>query len=219
MSATTLYVDALINHTFRDTPFGAPTIHVGLLTAVTNAETPAFTEALYGSYARQSIDGDAAWDAPVAGEGGRITANTGLIGFPQNTGSAETMIAAGIFSAITAGSLYFIIGIGGVAKLCTALNAGDLFTHDAHGFADDDIVRAENVPGVNALPTGLAENTRYFVANQTATTFTLSDTAGDGSPVVLTSDGQALIKPFDEIQVNANDTPEIAIGALVIPFD
>ena len=70
-------------------------------------------------------------------------------------------------------------------------------------------------PGA-VIPTGLSENTAYFVlaSGLTADVFKLSTTSG-GAAVDITAGGAALFMPYKAVTVATNNTPQFAVGALV----
>lgn len=63
-------------------------------------------------------------------------------------------------------------------------------TSASHGLKDGNVVvLTVTSEAGDALPTGLEELTRYYVVNETADTFQLSETLG-GAPVAFSDDGQ-----------------------------
>jgi len=75
-------------------------------------------------------------------------------------------------------------------RACTiAVGVAATITLNSHGFNDDDVIRftTDGVIG-NNLPTGLTEQTRYFVVNKTTNNFQVSTEKG-GTPVDTTAAG------------------------------
>ncbi len=219
MSKTTFLTDELLDHVYRNLAYTAPAnIFASLLTAVTGKEAGSVTEASYTGYARQST----AFGAPVVSVPafGRQVANTALESFGQKTDAGSiTVIAVGLHDAVTAGNLMFIMFNDGGDPQYFVVTAGDLagdtLQHGGHQFANDDQVRLEFFPGSGGLPTGLSEDTTYHVVSAAADTIDLAATMG-GASINITAIGECLIHPLNPVTVNQNDTPEIAIGALVV---
>lgn len=213
---TTPHRDLILN-VMDGATYTAFTPYCGLITAITNWRTPTVTEASYTGYGtRPSISFGAPADTSPAG--GRQKANDALVSFPQNTGSNQDVIAYGIWDASTAGNLK-AIGLldADPPILGTCAATGEVITTgNAHGLATDQRVFALAAPGA-ALPTGLSENTAYFVlaAGLTSTAFTISTTSG-GAAVNFTTDGAALFIPYTAVTVAASATPEFAIGQIVV---
>lgn len=80
---------------------------------------------------------------------------------------------------------------GGAPKPVIGDDATDVLTSDNHGFADGDSV----VFWGDALPTGLAEGTRYYVRDSATDSFKVSATVG-GSAIDLTTDGVGFAQKY-----------------------
>lgn len=200
---------------FRDTVLGTLGGFVGLIKAITDYRAGTVTEAAYTGYGtRPAITyGAAANTSPF---GGRQTANSALVTFPQNTGANEDQIAYGIYSAATAGTLQAIGFLDTDPPIFGTGLASDLIEAFGHGLQTNQRVFVLAAPGA-PIPTGLAENTAYFVlaAGLTADVFSLSTTSG-GAAVNITAGGCSLFMPYKAVTVATNATPEFAIGALVV---
>lgn len=205
---TTAGRDALLGSTY------APT-HIGLIKVITAWRAGTVTEAAYTSYARAAITFAAAADtSPI---GGRQRANNAAVSFPANTGSNEDQIAWGVYSAVTAGTLYAIGLLDTDPPVFgTGAATGDLITSVAHGLQTDQRVFVLSAPGA-VRPTGLNEDTAYFVlaAGLTADVFALSTTSG-GAAVDITVGGAALFMPYTAKTVANGATPSFATSALVV---
>jgi len=121
MAAMSDYLEnQLVDHLFRTGTFGKPAaIYVALFTAAPS-DSGGGTEVTGGSYARAQVTQlDANWNAPTAGDG--LTDNVGDITFPTPTANWGTIVALGIFDAVTAGNL-LIHGSLGTSK---TVNNGD----------------------------------------------------------------------------------------------
>lgn len=204
---TTAGRDALLAATY------APT-HIGLIKAITSWRAGTVTEAAYTGYARSAITFAAAGDTTPTG--GRQRANSGAVAFPANTGSNEDQIAWGVYSAVTAGTLYAIGLLDTDPPIFGVGNADDTIDAYAHGLATDQRVFVLAAPGA-VIPTGLSENTAYFVlaAGLTADVFSLSTTSG-GAAVNITAGGASLFMPYKAVTVAGGATPSFADAALVV---
>jgi hypothetical protein len=100
MAYTTYLDNALVAHAVGKTAYTMPTTYVGLFT--TAPTMPAGTsgvEAAYTGYARAATSGD--WGSP---SGGAIS-NSAAISFAACTAGTSTVVAFGVFDALTAGNL------------------------------------------------------------------------------------------------------------------
>lgn len=222
MSKTTFLTDELLDHVYRNLAYTQPaTVYAGLFEAVTTKETGTGTETAYTGYARQAIT----FGAPAAGDqGGRKIDNSAAITFPQKTDAPQnTIIAVSVHDAVTAGNVLFMTMLDGgkpfMAVVEDADLAADLITAPGHGLVNDDRFRLEQFGGVDSLPTGLLEDTTYFVTGTPlADTFVPSLTQ-DGPAVNITAIGEMLVQRLTPKVLDQNDTPEFAANQLVIEED
>lgn len=190
--------------------------YVGLLSAVTNWRSGTVTELSYTGYGtRPTLLLGSATNTPQAG--GRQRANTQMVIFSKNTGTAQTAIAWAIYGAATGGSPERIVPLDSAAS-STVVARPDTedFYAPAHGFMAGQRVRL--MPSASgALPGGLSMDTTYFVISTGLTTdsFRLSETEG-GSAANVTSWGSALAIPFTPVEIGFDVTPKFDVGALVI---
>jgi hypothetical protein len=135
---------------------------------------------------------------------------------PQNTGSNQDVIAFGVYSAATAGTLHAIGLLDTDQPILGTGDASDTITAYGHGLSTDQRVYVMAAPGA-VIPTGLSENTAYFVraTGLTADAFTLATTSG-GAAVNITAGGSSLFIPYTAVTIATNATPDFAIGALVV---
>lgn len=97
-SFTDYLEDKILKHVFTNTAYTAPsTIYVGLFT-VAPSDTGGGTEVSGGSYARKS----AAFS--VSGTG-TLATNSAAVEFDVATGSWGTIVAIGLFDALTTGNM------------------------------------------------------------------------------------------------------------------
>jgi hypothetical protein len=213
----------MLTTSFRDDILGvldgvtltAFTGYAGLIKGITDFRAGTVTEAAYTGYGtRPSISFGAAGNTTPAG--GRQKANDGAVTFPTNSGSNEDQIAYGIWTASTAGTLKAIGFLDADPPVFGVGNVDDTITSYAHGLATDQRVFVLAAPGA-VIPTGLSENTAYYVlaAGLTADVFSLSASSG-GAAVNITAGGAALFMPYKAVTVATGATPEFAIGALVL---
>jgi hypothetical protein len=195
-------------------------LFAGLLISVTALRTPTVGVATYTGYddaARPAVTfGAQANTSPV---GARQVANSVAITYPENTGSNQDIIAMGLYTATSGGTLRFISFLGATAPFVAVAQDGtpDQLYAPAHGLVEDTTVRVIAAAGA-PLPTGLAEDTTYYVMSTDLVTnaFRLSTAAGNSGPVSLTSWGACQVMPFTPVTVAGGATPEFAIGALVV---
>jgi hypothetical protein len=212
----TTYTSDKILNLYRGTTFTAPaTVYAGLLTAVTDAEAGTVTETAYGGYARQAIT----FGAPAASLGGRQILASAITFPAKSDAGSVTIVAVGIYDAITAGNLLDVIMLFDGSPLAAIVNnsdvAGNTIQSPAHGLTTNDTVRIEQFPGDTPLPAGLAENTTYFViaTGLTADVYELSATQG-GAAIDITAAGRMLVMKVVSVIVNQNDAPTFAANKL-----
>ena len=217
---TTYATDALLNHVFRNTTMSSPTtVYAGLLTAVTDDEAGTVTEASYAGYARKAIT----FAAPGAGLGGRFVQNSGAVTFDAKSDAGTVdVIAVGIYDALTSGNLLGIAFLDGGDPIVFLVDAtgvtNNTLTAGAHGLANDQRVRLQRIPGAGAIPTGLAENTTYFVVGTATDTVQLAATQG-GAAIDITDKGGALVMKVTPLTLAQNDQANFAINALKVYLD
>lgn len=216
---TTYKSDRVLN-TYRGTNDTAPAaVYAGLITAITTAEAGTVTEASFAGYARVAIT----FGAPAGALGGRQIANTAAVLFAAKTDAgAATIVAVGIWDALTVGNLMDVIPLTSIDPFAFVSDdiATDLLKAPAHGVTTNQKVRLESFVGSVTLPTGLAENTEYFViaSGLTVDVFKLSATQG-GSAIDLTVVGKGLVLPQTDLVINQNDQANFAIGVLKLADD
>lgn len=215
MLTTFISDDILVAYFDGGAPSDPVTAFAALLETVTDHEAGTVLEASYTGYAREALS----FGAPGAGLNGRQIASDTATTFGQKTDApVDTMIALGIYTLITGGNLMAIIMLdGGDPVPFTGANTGDLFTAPAHAFVNDDRCRIVAVAG-GSLPTGVSEDTTYWIVGVSGITFQLSLTQGGGA-VVLTADGDGIAQPLLPKDIELNDIPEFAIGNIVVSID
>jgi len=105
--------------------------------------------------------------------------------------------------------------IGGTPYTFSAEDTGDVFTSYGHALVNDQRLYVANDPGGAALPSGVSEDTVYWVVGVSGDTFQVSLTEGGGA-VALTADGNGIAYFIDAKNVNGGDDFEIASGNLTL---
>jgi len=94
--------NAIVNHVFRNVSMTSPTtVYLALFTAVSDAEAGTGTESAATGYARQAIT----FGAPSNG----VITNTSAVTFGPLTGTIATIVAVGIFDALTVGNALSVL--------------------------------------------------------------------------------------------------------------
>lgn len=106
--AKTHYWENLIELAIKGTNLTAPTtLYIGLFT-VTPGESGGGTEVTGGAYARQLFT----FGAVAAQSSGSQVANSAQITFPVATAGWGTVVAVGIFDAVTSGNMLYYGALG-----------------------------------------------------------------------------------------------------------
>lgn len=194
-------------------------LFASLIVDVTDLRAGTITEASYTGYSvtRPAVTFGAATDTTPAGA--RQRANSAAVTFGANTGSNQDVIAMGLHTADSGGTLRFVSFLGATAPFVAVAQDGtpDQLYAPAHGLVADTAVRVIAAAGA-PLPTGLSENTTYYVMSTDLATnsLRLSTAVGNSGPVSLTTWGACQVMPFAPVTIANGATPEFAIGALVI---
>lgn len=211
---TTAHIDKILN-LYRATSYTAPaTVYAGLIEVVTDLDAGTVTESSFAGYARVAIT----FAAPGAGLGGRFVQNSGAVTFPAKTDAGTiTAIAVGIWDALTLGELKEVIYLDGSDPLIAVVDGTGVTNNTLaatnHGLANDQRVRVLQLPGTGAVPTGLSQNTTYWVVGTANDTFQLSATQG-GAAIDLTGEGGVLVVELSPVAVNQNDQANFAVNTL-----
>lgn len=115
MSAFSNYLEtAILDHVFGGVPYSAPaTLYLALYTVAPD-DTGGGTEVSGGSYARQTVA------FTVSGD---TASNNAAVEFPTATGTWGTVVAVGVFDALTSGNL---LAYGNLTASKT-IASGDVF--------------------------------------------------------------------------------------------
>jgi len=192
-----------------------PTAYIGLFTTAPTSDSgvTGATEVSGGSYARQSTSGST-WNSPSNSSGSEPAVtpanvtNAAAITFPVATANWGTVVAFGLFDAVSAGNLLAWDWLGNYPWLpfsCTSASPGVL-TSPAHGFANgDSVVVTEKFGGTLPATAGSWAGV-LTVANATTDTFTA------GVNTTTTGDGQ--VRKVLQQAINNGVQASFAIGAL-----
>lgn len=177
------------------------------------------TEVSGNAYARQQITRAAgSWNAP-AGTG---ATNVTVVNFPTATGAWGRVKTLGLWDAVTAGNLRYMIPLVNQAFGYKNFTAEDITNNDifcpAHGLVANDVVRFFPVGGT--LPTGIAFDTLYHVIATGLTTdvFRVSTTQG-GSAVDITAVGAGEVAKDASFDVVLNSQLSFAAGTITVGED
>lgn len=205
---------ATLNERYGGTAFGAPaTVYVALFSA-SPTDAGGGTELSGGAYARVSVTNNTTnWPA------GNPKSNGTSITYAQATVDWLRAHSWATFDALSAGNMLDWGPLCGTVRTAVVNDVtADTFFAPSHGYANDTVLRVFTHPQ-NALPSPLALDTRYYVANTATDTFKLSTAAGGGSIVNLTALGFVEVAPDQSIVVSAGGTASFAAGALVVTED
>lgn len=211
---TTAHIDKVLN-LFRGTTYTAPAnVYAGLIEVATDLDAGTVTESSFAGYGRVAIT----FAAPAAGLGGRFVQNSGAVTFAAKTDAGSvSVIGVGIWDAISAGELKEVIYLDGGDPLIAVVDGTGVTNNTLaatnHGLANDQRVRVLRLPGTGAVPTGLSENTTYFVVGTANDTFQLSATQGGGA-IDLTGEGGVLVVKLSPVTINQNDQANFAANTL-----
>lgn len=163
------------------------------------------------AYARKAI----AFTATAAA--GSITPSSGL---PATFDvPAITVRAAAVVTAPTAGSIIAWSPVNASARRAITVNAAgvtaDTIDSPAHGLANGDHVLVWATIGAG-LPTGLSEDTEYFVVGATTDTFQLSLTSG-GAAINITAIGDGDVQKFVPEVFAAQGTYQVSTYSVALP--
>lgn len=194
-----------------------PTAYIGLFTTAPTSDSgvTGAVEVSGGSYARQATSA-ATWNTPTNSSGSEpavtpaFISNAVAITYPIATANWGTVVAFGLFDALTVGNCLTWDYLGNFRWLpftCTLATPGVL-TSPAHGYANGDPVVVTAKDG-GTLPTTAGSWAGVLtVANATTDTFT----AG----VTTTSTGDGMVRKILQQSIPSGVQASFAISALNI---
>lgn len=204
---------AQLDEVLGGTAFAAPaTVYMALYSA-SPTDASAGTELTGGGYARVAITNNTT-NFPSANPKVNGTAIT----FPAATADWARAYSWQLLDASSGGNRLYWGPLAGASKVAVVNDTtNDTFYSPAHGYANDTVLRVFTHP-MNALPSPLAEDTRYFVVSTATDTFKLSTTQG-GAAVNLTGLGFVEVAPDQSIVVSSGGTASFAASSLIISED
>lgn len=158
------------------------------------------------AYARKALT----WGSASAGQAVTVTTAQAF-----DVPAATTVVFVGFWSALTAGTFRGFVAAGAALTNPLAFSAAaatEIFTAPGHTFTNGQQVMVIDTDG-SSLPTGVVENTTYFVIAVSGTTFQLSATSG-GAAINLTADGAGHVVAVQNEVFGAQGTYTIAVGQL-----
>lgn len=206
MAMSDYLANELLDHSLGTGAYTAPTqVYVALFsTVLTKAGTG--TELSGNGYARVAVDFGAA--------ASRVASNSAEVLFTASGGAWDEVLFVGYYDALTTGNLLYVTPVGGAETLpFTGLAADDVVTSYAHGYSDTDRV----VLYGDDLPTGLSEETIYFVRDASTDTFKLAATEG-GAAINFTASGGGIVKKLSPRTLADGDKFSFAAGAIDMIF-
>lgn len=199
--------DEILDHILGTGAYTSPTVY-GALHDDAPGETGA-NELSGGSYARQTIAFGAASGGTASNSAQEEWDLTGV--------TSGEVLFVGLFDALTVGNFLWSVPLGGTPFTFTLATSTEVATSYDHTLADDDRVVVAAAPG-SALPTGLSEDTVYWVVSTGTDVFGMSATQG-GAEVATTVDGEGIAFLVDAKAFNSGDTFRIAAGDLDVYID
>jgi len=183
--------------------FALPQCYIGLFTGVGVDAGSGFAEVSGGGYARVATTG-ADWSAP-GGSAPSTVNNANSIVFPTSSANWGTVIAFGLYDAVTAGNLMAWDFFGNCDWAPVTISAGTpgIFTQKAHGYlAGDSVIYTTEFGGVNPGGAVIA-GTIMTVASPTVDSYNVginTSTTGSGmvrkmSPQLIVSGVQPTFAP------------------------
>jgi hypothetical protein len=187
--------------------------YLALFTAVGIDAGTGFTEVSGSAYARQSMA--ASFAAPSGSAPTTIVSNA-AIAFPTPTGSWGTVIAFGVYDAITGGNLLFWDYLGNFSWLPTTVSSASpgILTVKAHGYsAADQIVFSTEFGGTG--PSFSASNFTGLLAVVAPATDSFSVT-NSAVAVNTSSTGSGMVRKVSSQAIASGVVASFASGALTL---
>jgi hypothetical protein len=194
--------------------FTLPTCYVALFTGVGSDAGTGFTEVTGGSYARVATAG-ADWGSPSGTAPSQIS-NSNTLTFPTATASWGSIIAFGLYDALSGGNLLAWDFFGNYAWLPATVSAASaaVITAKAHGFVAGELVEwTTEYGGIN--PTFSQSNFTgpLTVASPTTDTFTVTN----GATAVNTSaTGNGMVRKLVAQTVASGAAAAFPAGSLIL---
>lgn len=190
-----------------------PTVYAALFTAVGVDAGTGFTEVSGGSYARVATSGST-WNAASGSQPSTLT-NNGAIQFAQATANWGTVIAFGLYDALTNGNLLAWDFLGNDPWYpfdCTSASPGVLTAIGITAGSTPNLANGAAVVVSNeyggSLPTGFSQYSTGTVAGLSADTFNIG--------INTSSTGSGLIRQYTQQSIPNGVQASFSSGQLVI---
>jgi hypothetical protein len=188
--------------------------YIALFTAVGSDAGTGFTEVSGGSYARVTTSA-ASWNSP-GGTSPSTESNASSLTFPAATASWGTIIAVGLYDALTSGNLLawdYLGNFNWSPVTITAASPG-VVTFPANGFsAADSIIFTTEFGGAAPTVSAGSLSGTLTVISPTTDTFTMQN----GATAINTStSGSGMIRKITPLVVNTGGIPTFGAGSLVL---
>jgi hypothetical protein len=155
-----------------------------------------------------------------SGTGPSTNTNGSIVTFAQATASWGTVIAWGLYDALTSGNLLGWDFLGNFAWLPFEIpTASNLATVKANGYVSNDpvVFTAEYGGTLPTLSTGtFTSYTVNFVATPATDTINVDTTSGPATPVVTTSSGSGMVRKIVQQPIAQNVTASFAASTLTL---
>jgi hypothetical protein len=205
---------AVLDHiTGEATIFAKPTAYLALFTAVGTDAGTGFTEVSGGSYARVTTSG--LW-AAASGSAPSTIQNNGSITFPAATGSWGTVIAWGLYDALTTGNLLFWDYLGNFSWLPATVSSASpgVITAHAHGYSAADPVIWSNEYG-GTVPSFSQSNFTGVLSVVSPATDTVTVTNA-ATAVNTSTTGNGMVRKIVQQAISSGVTASFTSGNLTL---
>jgi hypothetical protein len=159
---------------------------------------------------------------PAAGSQPSTDTNNAVITFAQATGAGfGTVIAWGLYDALSSGNLWLWDFLGNFAWIPTSANSASpgVFTNHAHGYSNNDpIVCSIEFGGTFPTVTQgtLTGYTVNYVSSVATDTFQLTTVAGGGQNINTSATGAVMVRKLTQQSIPANVTASFAASAFTL---
>jgi hypothetical protein len=205
----------LLDEVFNKVDFTGPSTYIALFTTPLGDDGTGGTEVSGGAYARVQVHENGSVSTPkwnlAAAEGEHyVVDNAGEVAFAEATADWGMVKGFGVYDAASSGNLLYHGPLASSPVPFCGLATDDTLYAKAHGRSNDERVVFKGVDG-RALPSGLSENTEYYVINATTDNFQVSASQG-GAAVTLSADGDGLVFLSKWQDVRTGNTLKFAAG-------
>jgi hypothetical protein len=205
----------ILNHiTGKSGLFALPTAYVALFTATGVDAGTGFTEVVGGSYARKSTAA-ADWNS-ATGSGPSGISNANTLTFPTATADWGTVIAWGLYDAISAGNLLVWDFFGNYSWLPATVSAASpgVITAKGHGYSVSDLAAWTTEHGGTTPSFSQSNFTGLLTVTSPGTdTFTVTNAA---TAVNTSSTGNGMVRKVAPQAIANGSSAAFPAGSLTI---